>query len=342
MRWRSLIVAFALVFGGATIARAQEEPPPPEDKNADYAALFQQGLDLLKNKRYDDSIKRFEACIKLFPDRNVSYYNIACAHSMKKDAKKAVEWLKKSFDRGFLDLAHVSRDTDMDPIREDEGYKDLIAATRKKILAERPATVKIVPKDAAAKAPLVVFLHADSTNVEELAKKIGPIADKLGAYLIIPSGRVVDAKGAHWDSTAETCITADVKAALKEFDADPEKVVFVGELDGASHAFSIAAHHGWKRVVAASGIYEKVEGDAGKDLRVYLFAAKAFDSALAAAVSARDDLLKNGGKVKIERHETQTAFPEDVAGAIERAVKWTLDDKASSSSSPDAGELKKF
>ena len=336
MRLRPFVLAFALALT-PTIAFAQDEPPPPEDKNADYAALFQQGLDLLKAKRYDDSVKRFQACIKLFPDRAVSYYNIACAYSMKKDTPKAVDWLKQSFDKGFLDLAHVSRDTDIDNIREEDAYKELIAKTRKKILAERPATVKIVPKDAKPGAPLLVFLHADGTNLEELSKKIGPLADRLGAYLVIPSGRLVDDRGAHCDSTAETCVTHDVKAAQKEFDVDPEKVVVVGELDGASHAWSFATHHGWKRVVAAAGVYEKIEGDA-KDLRVFLFAPKAFDSALSAAVTVRDEVLKAGGKVRIERHDAQLAFPEDVIGAIERAVKWTLDEKLSS----DKTELKKF
>ena len=145
-------------------------------------------------------------------------------------------------------------------------------------------------------------------------------------------------RGAHWDTTAETCVAHDVKTALKDFDVDPEKIVLVGELDGASHAFSFAAHHGWKHVVAAAGFYEKTEGDAAKDMRVYLFAPRAFDSALAAAQAARDDILAGGGHVKIERHDAQLAMPEDVVGAIERAVKWTLEEKPA----PEKGELKKF
>ncbi len=337
MRFRSLVVAFALSLTPA-IVHAQDEPPPPEDKNADYAALFQQGLDLLKAKRYDQSVQKFQACIKLFPDRAVSYYNIACAYSLKRDTTKAVDWLKQSFDKGFLDLAHVGRDTDIDNIREEDSYRELIAATKKKILSSRPQTVKIVPKDAKPGAPLVVFLHADGTNLEELAKKVGPLADKLGAYLVIPSGRVVDDRGAHWDTTAETCVAHDVKAAQKEFDIDPEKTIIVGELDGASHAWSFAAHHGWKRVVVAAGVYEKLENPLVKDARVWVFAPKAFDTALAAALTARDEVLKAGGRVRIERHESQLAFPEDVVSAIERAVKWTLDEKSAS----DKEELKKF
>lgn len=337
MRLRTLLLAAALVGVAPGLVRAQDEPqqPTPEDKNAEYQVLFEQGLDLLRAKRYDDSIKRFQACIALFPDRAVSYYNIACAYSLKKDAKKSVDWLKKSFDKGFLDLAHVGRDTDLDNVRDEDAFKELVTATRKKILAERPQTVKIVPKTVATNAPLVVFVHGDSTNVEELAKKIGPLADKLGAYLVIPSGRVVNDQGAHWDTTAETCIVHDVKAAMKEFDVPAERVVLVGELDGAAYALAIANKNGWKNVVAAAGGYEKLESPA-KDMRVYLYAPRAYDAAQAAATAARDDLLGAGAHVRVERHEGQTAFPEDVVGAIERAVKWTLGASGSS------GDVKKF
>jgi poly(3-hydroxybutyrate) depolymerase len=274
------------------------------------------------------------------PDDGVPYYNISCCYSRKKDAKKAVDWLKQSFDKGFLDLAHVAVDTDMDNIREDESFKELMKKTRLEILSKRPPTVKIVPKVSEEKMPLVVFLHADNTNVEELAKRLGPLSDALGCVLVIPSGRTVDAKGnAHWDSTAETCVQADVRAAVNEFDVDEEKIVIVGELDGAYRALKFGADHGWKHVVAAAGVYEKVEGKKGKDMRVWFFAPRVLDRALSAAAEARDDLLAQGGKVRIERHEGERAIPEDFVSALGRAVRWTLDMK---DQAPDQGEIKKF
>src|SRR4051812_22442007 len=104
MRLRTLIFASAPALLAPTVlsvrpAIAQDEPPRPEDKRADVSALFERGLDLLRQKRYESSIKVFEQCITLFPDDPVSYYNVACAYSNMKDAKRAVEWLKKSFDK---------------------------------------------------------------------------------------------------------------------------------------------------------------------------------------------------------------------------------------------------
>jgi hypothetical protein len=347
MRLRLLPVVFALVFALPSFARAQEEPPPPEDKGADWSEAFERGLDLLRNKRYDESIRAFQVCIRLFPDRAVSYYNVACAYSLKKDAKHAVEWLKKSFDLGFLDLAHVSRDTDLDNVREDEAFKALLSETRKKVVAAAPDPVIAYPsKPVEGKLPLVVYLPADGTDPDEVARRILPLADKLPAIVLLVPGNLkpktgATATGLHWDTAAEAVVVHHVHAALKndEHPVDANKVVLVGELDGASRAFSFAGNQGWHRVVAAAGVYEKLEGDAAKDMRVYLFAPRAFDTALGAAQAARDDLLGAGGHVSIERHEGQSALPDDLLGALERGVRWTLDDRTAT---PASGEIKKF
>jgi hypothetical protein len=335
--FRSALVALALLGAFAPTVRAQEEPPPPEDKNADWSAAFEQGLDLLRLKRVDESIRAFEICIRLFPDRAVAYYNIACAHSIGKRPEKAVEWLKKSFDKGFLDLGHIGRDSDLDNVRNHEKFKALIEETKKKILAGRPAAKKILPEKADGKLPLLVYLRAEGTTVEDAQKKLGDLADALGVAILIPSGK--GEKGG-WDTTAETCIVSDVQAALSEESRlDAKKVVLVGEAEGATLAWKVGLENGWKRVVAAAGAYEKVEGDKAKGLRAWLIAPRPFDAALNEAAEARDEILKAGGHVFIERHDEKAAFPKDTLETIERAVKWTLDDEAKA---PDAGDSHKF
>src|SRR5579871_4841170 len=126
----SWLLIAALALTGAIFcpspARAQDELIPPDDPQADWSFLFQRGLDLMTEGKakgpagaplLEASIAMFTSCTVLFPDRPVAYYNVACGYSLLKKNKKAVSWLKKSFDKGFLDLAHVGRDTDLDPIR---------------------------------------------------------------------------------------------------------------------------------------------------------------------------------------------------------------------------------
>ncbi|HZV02698.1 MAG TPA: hypothetical protein VFF73_38680 [Planctomycetota bacterium] len=338
-RFAPYIIIATLALSAPSVARAQEEPPQPEDNAAEYSAMFERGMDLLKANRFDDSIRAFKRCIELRPNDPVSSYNVACCYSRKKDVKNALDWLQKSIDRGFVDLAHMSRDTDLDNIRDEDGYKELMKKTRADILAKRPATQKFVAKKMDEKPAIVLYLHSDGQSVDEVAKKVAPLADELHCVVLVPSGRNVDAQGgAHWDTTAETCVVADVKAALKEFESDADKVVLVGELDGASHALKFATEQGWKHVVCGAGVYEKVEPEKAKGLRAWFFAPRAFERALSAAQDARDDLLPLGAHVKVERHEGEHAFPDDLVPNLAKGVRWTLEQDASAAK----GELKKF
>lgn len=341
------LLAGCLVFASPALVRAQDEPPPPEDKAADWSEAFERGLELLRQKKYDESIKAFQLCNRLFPDRGVSYYNIACAYSLKKEPKKAVEFLKKSFELGFLDLAHVTRDTDLDDSRDDTDFKALMKETRQKVLANAPRPVIAYPSKAVeGKLPLVVYIPAEGVDPDEVNKKILPLADRLPAIVLVAPGNVKPADGAkapiHWDTAAETVVAHFVHQATKdgEHPVDPEKIVVVGELDGATRALAFAAEHGWKRVVGAAGLYDKVEPAKAKDLRVYLFAPRAFEGALTGAQAARDDLLPSGAHVKIERHDGQLALPDELEDALVRAVRWALDEK--DTKTPASGEIKNF
>ncbi|MBI3725118.1 hypothetical protein HY251_14365 [bacterium] len=364
-RWL-LLAALALPgFLSLPHARAQDDMLPPEDPAADWSFLFQRGLDLLRDGKdkgpagtrdIELSIAAFSSCCTLFPDRPVAYYNVACGYALLKKPKKACDWLKKSFDRGFLDLAHVSRDTDLDPIREDERFKTLVDDTRKNVLANRPQALRVSPKNARGaggdgvpprqkegeKLPLLVFLHGDRSSLPELKKKLAPIADEVGCVLLLPSGRTVDNTGnAHWDTTAETCVVADIEAALADEDlgVDPKRVILAGELDGATHAFTFAQEHAWKRVVAVAGVQDQVEPAKAKDMRVYMITPSAFEALAAATRTARDELMAAGASVAIERHGERAPFPKDGLEALVRATRWTL---GQSVSIPGDGSVKKY
>jgi predicted esterase len=334
------ILAATILLGAPALVRAQDDVPAPDPK-AEWSKLFADGLDLLRERRIDDSIKAFQACIKLDDKNAVSYYNIACCYAQKKDAPKTVEWLKKSFDKGFLDLAHIGRDSDIDPVRDDDGLKDLLAKTKKKILSSRTEAVRITPSEPRTeKMPLVVYLHAHGAKLDELKERLEPLADMLGATILIPAGRV-DAGAASWDTTAETCIVADVEAILQDTtsNVDAKRIVLVGEFDGATLALTLALEHGWKRVVAAAGIYSRPEAEKAKGLRAYLVAPRWSEAALRSANEVRDGLLEAGAQVSVERHDDQGAFHGKGLKAVERGVRWALGEKVAL---PGAGPPRHF
>ena len=77
-----------------------------------------------------------------------SLYNAACFRSVaaavqtkspgadaarlaQDDADRAMQWLQKAVQAGYKDAAHMKKDTDLDPLREREDFKKLLAGLEK-------------------------------------------------------------------------------------------------------------------------------------------------------------------------------------------------------------------
>lgn len=345
----ALLAAFVCTPFAAVLAPraalAQEELPPPADPDADWQEAFQRGIDLLHDHKMDDAIKAFERARQVKADREPALidYNVACAYAQKKDVAKTVERLKKAFDGGFLDLEHVGRDTDLDPVRGEEKFTALFNATKKKVLDKRAKAVRIVPKaESKGPRPLVVFLTATGDGQDDAAEKLGAAADDLGAVLLIPGGRKGDGGRQAWDSSAETCVVADVTEALADatLDVDPARVVLVGQLGSASVALRAGLYHGWKHVVGAAGVYSLPEAATAKDARVYLLAPRGLaERAQTEATAVRDLVLSGGGQVTVERIAGKDAFGPDMVATFERGVRWVLGEKVKV---PGEGEGRRF
>ena len=69
-------------------------------------------------------------CLEVDPH---AFYNVACAYALAGNAEKAVEYLRKEFEDGFVRLFHLSRDVDFDAIRQDPAYQALIEEYTQKI-----------------------------------------------------------------------------------------------------------------------------------------------------------------------------------------------------------------
>lgn len=54
------------------------------------------------------------------------FYNIACFYSLLQDKDKALLYLRKSLEKGYRQFVHISKDTDLDFIRETDEFKNLI------------------------------------------------------------------------------------------------------------------------------------------------------------------------------------------------------------------------
>ncbi len=70
-------------------------------------------------------------------------YNVACVHSLKKDNDKAFDYLRQSIEAGFRTMDQLHSDPDLDNIRKDPRFAEMVAliendgkAPAKKLMAE--------------------------------------------------------------------------------------------------------------------------------------------------------------------------------------------------------------
>lgn len=106
-----------------------EEKFEPIESLQEAFELFEEALEYHQDEEYDESIKMFKRIFYSFPDQNVGFtaaYNVACGYSLKGDKKNAIKWLEISIKNGFRNFRHMERDTDLDNIRNEPEYKELI------------------------------------------------------------------------------------------------------------------------------------------------------------------------------------------------------------------------
>lgn len=71
----------------------------------------------------------------------IASYNAACVYALRGDKEQALQWLAKAAERGFAGADHMAEDTDMDILRGEPRYKEIVAKIEKN--ASQPAAVQV-------------------------------------------------------------------------------------------------------------------------------------------------------------------------------------------------------
>jgi len=105
-------------------------PPPPTPAKQDPQKIFQlhaRTMELFAKKDYAGAKKTCEEILQADPDDEGAMYNLACALARLGDKAKALESLRKSVEAGFADFPHIEKDDDLDTLRAEQPYRDLLA-----------------------------------------------------------------------------------------------------------------------------------------------------------------------------------------------------------------------
>ncbi len=90
-------------------------------------ALRRQVQLLSKTGRYHDALLLDQRLVDLRPRDYVAHYNMACSLSMVGRTNEALASLDDALRLGYRDIAHLEADPDLDSLRGDPRYLELIA-----------------------------------------------------------------------------------------------------------------------------------------------------------------------------------------------------------------------
>ena len=85
-----------------------------------------------KTGRYADGLAMDLELVQKRPQEDRVWYNLACSHALVGNLDAALNALDRSISIGYDDLDHLTRDADLDPIRDDARFKAMVARIKSK------------------------------------------------------------------------------------------------------------------------------------------------------------------------------------------------------------------
>jgi len=127
-------VSFEQSAAGQDLGGAKWEIRFYEDilkRNPDYVEV----LMLLGNlytgrKMYEQGLQVDQRLATLKKDDPIVHYNLACSHSLLKQVDDALRALSRAVELGYRDVEHMENDSDLDNVRSDPRYAELVHKMR--------------------------------------------------------------------------------------------------------------------------------------------------------------------------------------------------------------------
>lgn len=109
--------------------RAEDGPPSVFDLPnvlVQQAAIHQQVAGMLGDGKYAEAEELLKQAIKRVPHDQVAHYNLGCVLARQKKPDEAFEHLTEAVKLGWRDKLHLEKDADLESLREDPRFKELL------------------------------------------------------------------------------------------------------------------------------------------------------------------------------------------------------------------------
>lgn len=123
---------------------ARDEDGKHETRDGAY--WFNRGYSLHQSERFIEAIPAFTESIRLGHRQATSMYNVACGYALLNDKDNAFFWLNRSLAAGFDRPDLLMDDADLDPLRSDPRFAELIKKVTFTKKDEKPAKDKTISR----------------------------------------------------------------------------------------------------------------------------------------------------------------------------------------------------
>ncbi len=93
----------------------------------DAGQAHEEAMQCLKEKRYEDAIRAYAPLLRENPHDPVANYNVACACSLLGKTERAMAFLERAVEGGYLDFEHMKRDPDLAPLKALPAFERILA-----------------------------------------------------------------------------------------------------------------------------------------------------------------------------------------------------------------------
>jgi tetratricopeptide (TPR) repeat protein len=89
-------------------------------------ALRAHANNLTLKGRYAEGLQVDKRLVQLRPTDPLAYYNLACSYALLKRPEQAIKTLRRAIELGYRDFRYMKEDRDLDSIRQDPRFRQLL------------------------------------------------------------------------------------------------------------------------------------------------------------------------------------------------------------------------
>lgn len=168
----------------------------------DYNVLIKKADSCYQAKNYKIATEYFAKAIKINPESKNNYYNASCAASLANNKQKSLKWLEIAIDYGFDNLDHINLDSDLDNIRNEKKFKQIISDLRTKTELIEAKYDKPLKKELLEIYKLDQNIRNEYTSAQKKYGFQAKVVDSLGNVMLLRDSlnlirvlKILDEKG---------------------------------------------------------------------------------------------------------------------------------------------------